>query len=356
MPNKYIKNISRFKKEIKNYRLSGLSIYDEQAWFRSLQRLIIAQPSEIDVAISFYRDSPSLIKLTEFDADKVTLISVVKNEKYRIAKFLRHYRSIGVEQFAIIDNGSDDGTREFLLEQNDVSLFSTDIEYTTNRREAWINRVMAYYGYNRWYIVVDSDELLTYVDIENHDIKSLIAWAENKKIQRIRGMLVDMYAESFKEFDNFETDPYSQTCYFDSNTYYEEQSTRLDIVRGGLRARIFDMPPMLTKYPVIQLKKGDVQGKSHFLYPYYKNVESKCYLALLHYKFLPQDFSRYREIAQKGNYYNGSIQYKKYVEKFDQIEENGSECELLYEGSVKYNNSMDLLHIEPLCAIEWKAL
>ena len=54
---------------------------------------------------------------------EVRLFSKIRNEKLRLPAFLRHYRSLGVDRFFIVDNDSTDGSTEYLLAQPDVHLF-----------------------------------------------------------------------------------------------------------------------------------------------------------------------------------------------------------------------------------------
>lgn len=58
---------------------------------------------------------------------------------------------------------------------------------------------------------------------------------------------------------------------------------------------------------------GRYTRKSHYLFPYRNNKNTECFVALLHYKFLPSDILKYRQISEEGNYFNGSKEYKDYV-------------------------------------------
>lgn len=332
----------------KNYQ--GLPIKEEKTWKRAFYKLIISNPDLAEVAYEFYNALLYQEKSVKFDKQYVILISVEKNEKYRMKKLIEHYRKLGVKQFAIIDNLSTDGTFEYLKSQDDVAVFSAKNEYTTNRREAWINRVIAYYGRNRWYIIVDSDELLVYYECEQHNIEELIKVAEKKRITRARALMVDMYSkENFFSDNAMANDPYTMFTYFDTDSYVLEKCKEMDLVRGGFRGRIFESKPVLTKYPLIYFKKSDIQCKSHFLFPYRKNLDTKCYLALLHYKFLPGDLKKYKEIAQKGNFYAGSIQYKEYVRNYEEKNVQSP----IYEGSKKYTDSRDLRYIKLIDLVNW---
>ena len=59
----------------------------------------------------------------------IVLLATERNERVRLPFFLRYYRDLGVDHFLIVDNGSDDGSREYLAAQPDVSLWHTQAGY-----------------------------------------------------------------------------------------------------------------------------------------------------------------------------------------------------------------------------------
>lgn len=351
--NQLIKNNIQLQKKINEYvgiNSNVLEIKDGyKSWEKAFKKFIVAQPSELEIAIEFFEDN--IIKLKENDATtekKVILICIVKNDLLKIKNMIEHHRKIGIKKFAIVDNNSTDGTKEWLIKQRDVDLFFTDRKYTTNKREAWINRIIAYYGMNRWYLILDSDELFVYKQMESKNIEEVITYCNEKKLHRIRALMIDMYAED-KFYENGEDKSYIQKCnYFDINTYEYQNRDILDLIIGGPRGRIFGQKAWLTKYPLCYFTKGDIQGKSHFPYPYIKNKNSKCLGALLHYKFLSSDIEKYRKIAYDGNYFNGSAQYKKYIEYIDQNGVNN----FVYKNSHEYVNSESLSIITVLDEFE----
>ena len=337
----------------KMIRQSDLQISDRQSWKKGFRSFVLAQPSEFEVAEAFYQYPPRAVRTVCFQKDEPILIVLTKNEIYRMHKFLPHYRRLGVKQFAVIDNGSTDGTVEYLMDQKDVALFEAVQPYRTNRREAWINRIIAYYGFDRWYIIVDSDELLVYDGAEKHEIGDLIHLAEKNKIKRIRGILLDMYPKTLNMngADDIGDDPYSVYTYFDTDTYTSQGGVMFEAVRGGFRKRIFGSDALLTKYPVVYFEKGDIQGKSHFEFPYRYNLNVPCWAGLLHYKFLSGDMKKIRDIAASGNYFGGSTQYKQYINVIDQ---NAGVIDALYSGSQEYANSHDIVKTGVISGIQWE--
>lgn len=338
------KNLRREFQNYNNKNKDGLDIKDGlETWYKSFKKFIIAQPKESEVAFEFIKDSINILKLSEVEREdtEVILLCVVKNDIQKIKNLIKHHRKIGVRHFAILDNGSNDGTIEWLKEQKDVDLFYVQDKYTTNRREAWINRLVAYYGLNRWYLILDSDELFAFYNMETKNIESLIDYCEKNSIDRMRTVMIDMYAnDSF--YSTNSNDEYLEKCkYFDLNSYKYENRDVIDLVTGGPRSRIFKQKPWLTKYPLCYFVEGDIQGKSHFLFPYNKNKNTKCFTALLHYKFLPRDIKKYRKIAKEGNYFNGSIQYKQYVDYID----NSHGLSFMSEQSCEYIDTDSLYKI-----------
>ena len=318
------------------------------SWKKIMIKFILAQPKDLEVIKYFFHADIKKIKTKITDnIEEPILICVVKNDLYRIKILLKHYRKLGVRHFAILDNDSSDGTKEYLMEQSDVDVFLCKDQYTTNKREAWVNRLVDCYGFNRWYLIVDSDELLVYNDDDYHDINELISYLKKKGIYRLRSIMIDMYSK--KKIFSKDINSYDQLSYFDVNTYTEQYLNNLICVRGGPRSRIFSENVLLTKYPLVYFDKKTFQGKSHFLFPYkYNNVELCS--GLLHFKFLSYDLEKYKIRAELGNYYNNSIQYKKYLEKYKKNESASIFNDI---NSKKYINSNSIYDINILKKINW---
>ncbi|WP_347548513.1 glycosyltransferase family 2 protein [Pseudalkalibacillus hwajinpoensis] len=338
----------KLNREYKNYKFnkdSGLEVKDGiEKWYQSFKKFLSAQPNESEVAFEFFKNNISLLKSSDLETNKkeVTLLCVVKNDLLKIRKLVEHHRKIGIKHFAILDNGSTDGTIDWLKVQEDVDLFCVEDKYTTNRREAWINRLIAYYGLNRWYLIVDSDELFAYHNMENEKISSLINHCENNSVNRMRAVMIDMYANDQFYLSSDDKADYIDSCrYFDLNSYKYENRDFIDLVTGGPRGRIFKQNPWLTKYPLCYFEEGDIQGKSHFLFPFSKNKNTKCSVVLLHYKFLPNDIEKYRQISLDGNYFNGSVQYKEYVDYID----NSTNLSFINEETQEFNGTDSLYKI-----------
>ena len=72
--------------------------------------------------------------------DDILVFSTLRNEKVRLEYFLKYYRELGVNHFLMVDNGSDDGSAEYLMDQPDVSLWETGQSYKRARFGVdWLN-------------------------------------------------------------------------------------------------------------------------------------------------------------------------------------------------------------------------
>lgn len=295
------------------------------------------------------------LKSTKYEHDEeVTLICCVKNDLERIKKVISYHRSIGINKMVFVDNLSNDGTREYLMNE-DVDLYSIDEEYHAGRKASWIRQVQDIYGYDKWYLIVDSDELFTYVGLEEHSISDLVKYARNKGIVRIRSMLLDMYpAHNLYSFSDsmVDYDFLKENRFFDANTYFEAKDGRGFMVRGGPRMRCFegkgDNSEPLTKYPLSYTSAGDIWC-DHRPIPFSKNFNSEFISVLRHYKFLPGDYKKYQEISMNGNYYNNSANYKKYTS-------NGCNISFYCKESKEFSGSESLNEIGVLEKIDWSTI
>ncbi len=61
--------------------------------------------------------------------DKTTLFSIMRDEMFFIEAFFSYYRSIGITQFVIFDDKSNDGTQEFLKAQADCVVITSEYRF-----------------------------------------------------------------------------------------------------------------------------------------------------------------------------------------------------------------------------------
>lgn len=131
----------------------------------------------------------------ELGAGAIVLVACVRDEMIRIAQFLDHYRRIGVDHFAIVDNASADGTAEWLERQPDVSLYRTTQSFAAaGCGWAWIETLLERHAAGRWCLVADADELLVYPGYPERSLKDLVAYHAADGFSAMASVMLDMYA------------------------------------------------------------------------------------------------------------------------------------------------------------------
>jgi hypothetical protein len=124
------------------------------------------------------------------------VVAVMRNEQLLLPHFLAHYRRLGTECFVIVDNLSTDGTREALLAQPDVVLYSSDSPYRDSHYGvAWQQAVLGGHCLGQWALVADADELLVFEGCEDRPLSVLIGEAEAEGADAVRVLMIDMYPQ-----------------------------------------------------------------------------------------------------------------------------------------------------------------
>lgn len=282
---------------------------------------------------SFVFSKIEIVKKTDIVSNNVLIVVFcVKNDLKRTKMLISHYRKLGVAKFAVLDNGSDDGTFSWLKAQKDVDLFFSLQKYESHIKDGWINRIISYYGFKRWYLMTDSDELVSYIGMEQHPLKEVINFANKKNIKRIKGIMIDMYTDGVL-FDNHKYS-FEEYRWMDTDTYYVDMEETVGNYKtkgysGGPRERVMGCNLPLSKYPLCFFEEGTVCATAHFLYPFNFLEPTECYLGILHFKFMEEDLL---------SFLNKRTSYKVYVD-FISKHKNAS---FMYEGSCEFVDSQSL--------------
>ncbi len=260
----------------------------------------------------------------------ILIFSTFRNEDVRLPFFLKYYREKGVNHFVMVDNDSDDGGREYLASQPDVSLWTTTASYKGSRFGVdWLNWLQQRYGHDHWCLVVDPDELFVYPFCDTRPIRALTDWLDASAIRSFGAMLLDMYPKGrVDEFVyNRGQDPLEIASWFDSGNYsiYKNSEYYNLWIQGGPRQRMFfpDEPwraPALNKTPLVRWdKRYAYVSSTHMILPrglnlvYDETGGEKASGVLLHTKFLNTLSVKAREELERGQHYADSAEYKAYA-------------------------------------------
>jgi hypothetical protein len=179
----------------------------------------------------------------------MAMFSIVRDEIYFLPFLLGHYRRLGVDHFLFYDDGSSDGSREFLEAQPDCAVITSDIPFGTFVRggarychvlKENVPRVVL--G-ERWVLTVDADEFLLLPE-PFAELKALCKAIEREGGNSAIAAMVDLYPAKLNMRNySHALDPFSQNRYFDRGPLFRWQPGAVEPVRcnGGLRHRLADM-------------------------------------------------------------------------------------------------------------------
>lgn len=265
----------------------------------------------------------------------ILLFCTLRNERVRLPYFLSYYRELGIGHFLFVDNGSDDGSREYLAAQHDVSLWTTASSYRNARFGMdWLTLLQRRHGHDHWCLTVDADEFFVYPYCETRPLRALTDWLDVSSVRSFSALLLDMYpkgdptAQPYAEGQN----PFDLASWFDSGNYTINRNAMYGNlwIQGGPRARSFfaDKPasaPALNKIPLVKWhRRYAYVNSTHMLLPRGLNLVyddwggEKASGVLLHAKFIDTFAAKAEEEADRRQHFADSVEYRAYRESLRQ--------------------------------------
>ena len=263
-----------------------------------------------------------------------TVLALIKNEMSLLPHFLEHYRGMGITKFCFYDDNSDDGSREYLVEQRDCAIidsafqFSQTLEGGVLFHHALKRQFTESLAPGQWSIIVDLDEFLFIPNHYHQQLDRFLKDLECDGIAQVTAPMVDFYPETLGQLSATQNSPFVSCPLFDPEIgyYRDEQTGRFLKSYGGIRPRLiqqlyrqypdryehvlgsgsYDMPATW-KTPLIQSGRGLHLVNSHNtngVAPF--NVQ--C--ALAHFKLNHDLGEKIERAIQLQQHFLGSIEYK----------------------------------------------
>ena len=321
-------------------------------------------------------------------ADKsIVLFSIVRNEMLRLPSFLEHYRKMGVPLFAFVDNGSTDGTLEFLQNQTDTIVMISQESYAASGfGMKWLNEFHSRSKPGTWIVHADADEFVVYEGWPDQQIQTYLSQVEQTNANAVMGFMLDMYPDGPLETSkvNGEGLLTAAPC-FDNEYHFRirpdkpwRKTDRVLEVVGGPRTRLLSsferevtsnwidltirgqisrllryaprkMVPMIVrywpkqlpemlKYPFVRCGLGVEYASPHYIQ---NAVLFDRNVVVCHFKFLADFAERVRVEVKRGEHYRGGAEYMMYL---DAIEKAGY-IDLRYPGTVRFAGVDQLVHM-----------
>ena len=332
-------------------------------------------------------DDLRIVSNPHLDENSFTLIAILRNEMYFLPAFLSHYRKLGVERFVLLDDRSDDGSREYLLGQQDVMVLESEYRYgdQVDLPEAidrklilprilyvWRALLQEKFARDRWAVQVDLDEFLHLP--ENTRFQDLLPELDSENATAVWSVMLDMYPANLSELVASKTLPridLDAGWYFDGEEHLQLRTSGTPkMVHPGARARLYQkfgvsrhyheyglgpkrnffsrmkktrfgnrileynqlQKPVLSKW-----RQGGLYFSSHKMS---MPASDRFLLPMQHFRFTGSLYGRLERALKEKSYSGGSRDYVFMAMLMENMERRGGS--FLYRKSREFKNFRDL--------------
>lgn len=290
---------------------------------KGLIESIIAQ-NGIDAAFRHYQLHRLDDRPIDAAPDAVCCCAVVRNEHVRLPFFLDYYRRLGAARFFVVDNGSNDDGVDFLLAQPDVHVWRSFMSFNqANFGSAWFDLLLRRFGRDRWWVMADADELLTYPDIETLSLPALCRLLEAHGKRALPAILIDMYGDrSIAQTHYRAGEDFRMVCPFFDRRFYHRRYERagpyhnMTIYEGGARERVFGSVRhwFQIKIPLLRYDTDCLLSGGQHLTNLPHSLIAQAQGAVLHFKYFSSFPAYAHQEVERGEHHAGAEDYRTYAQ------------------------------------------
>jgi hypothetical protein len=284
---------------------------------------------------------------------------VARNESLRLPDALATARAQGVDRVIVIDNGSEDGTREIAAAAGAHVILAEEPYAASNFGVTWTNAVLDAYARGHWVLVIDADEQLVFPGSDRVGLRALTQHLDALGSEALRTVLLDCFPRG----------PLAEAAYGpgdrlrDAAPMFEPARLRQEPIAdfpgtldyGGIRERLFfpeadprrpsrwlrqklfnlglripglrdsrgfarlapPRSPTVTKLPLLRWREGAaLVASTHRVAPMAMAPDQPTGV-LLHFKFLQDFHARAVDAVVRGAHYDGSREYRRYLDRIE---------------------------------------
>ncbi len=306
----------------------GLQRFLDTPQLHKLMMIAIEQHGSLDDAFQVYDLQRCDTRCIDIAPHEILCCVTQRNEGPRLPAFLDHYRILGVNRFLIIDNSSDDGSDEWLLQQPDVHLWRSGLSFKrANFGSAWFELLLRRYGAGHWCLTVDVDEFLIYEGSPERSLHQFTRDLDHRGMRAVTGILLDLYSDRAIRETVYQAgdDPLRLCRYFDRRFYHRRypncfQYRNQAIFFGGVRQRVFpsEHDYLLSKCVLLRYEHDVVLTPGQHMTNIAERHIAKEQICLLHFKFFSSFHGYAKSEARREVHAMGGEQYKVYEQKLNE--------------------------------------
>jgi hypothetical protein len=273
----------------------------------------------------------------DYEPDELVVVCLVRDGRPYVKSFVEHYLSLGAKHLFFLDNGSTDGTVEALKGYDNVTVLRSTLPFR-RYKQPMKQYLIEHFGWGRWSLCVDIDELFDYPYSDVVRLGSLLRYLNEKSYTAVVAQMLDMFpAEPLSDAASEEDEPLKERHrFYDISNIHAQYYSNIDVhsardhwayrracgtsnvlaneeievYRNGIQSTVFGGAPPLTKHPLVFVneKIKPLNSSPHSVSDA-RIADFTC--VLFHYKFLNHLYELIRRAAREDRY--GNTRHKRWL-------------------------------------------